>query len=123
MLLSIDDADPRPPYEQLSSQLLAMITRGDLGPGDRLAPIRQLSSDLGIAPNTVARAYRELEQVGAIASRGRRGTTVTDGAVAAATSRHERRVVDALDAAVEAASAAGLSADDLVGLLRRRLAN
>ncbi|MEM1333537.1 MAG: GntR family transcriptional regulator, partial [Actinomycetota bacterium] len=78
--MSIDDADPRPPYEQLASQLLRLISTGELAPGDRLAPIRQLAGDLSVAPNTVARSYQELERIGVIVSRGRRGTIVADRA-------------------------------------------
>jgi DNA-binding transcriptional regulator YhcF (GntR family) len=75
-LLRIDPASPTPPFEQLRTQLLAQIHDGSLGPGARLPTVRRLADDLGLAPNTVARAYRELEQIGAIETRGRHGSYV-----------------------------------------------
>ncbi len=66
-----------PPYEQLRTQLRSLIERGDLLPGERVPTVRGLAGDLGLAPNTVARAYRELEQDGWLVGRGRAGTFVT----------------------------------------------
>ena len=55
-----------------------MIERGALLPGDRIPPVRTLAEQLDLAPNTVARAYRALEDDGWIVGRGRAGTFVTD---------------------------------------------
>jgi DNA-binding transcriptional regulator YhcF (GntR family) len=79
-MLIIDPASPVPPYIQLKEQLSAQIRSGELGPGDRLPAVRRLASDLALAPNTVARAYRELEQEKLIITRGRHGTMVADTA-------------------------------------------
>ena len=71
--------DPRsstPPYEQVRSQIAAAIESGRLRPAARLPTVRRLASDLGIAVNTVARAYRELELAGLVETRGRHGTLV-----------------------------------------------
>lgn len=76
MIVELDDASPVPPYEQIRAQVAAMIGSGVLPPGTRLPPIRQLAGDLGLAVNTVARAYRELEAGGLVASRVRTGTVV-----------------------------------------------
>jgi DNA-binding transcriptional regulator YhcF (GntR family) len=65
-----------PPYEQVRSQVATMIASGQLPVGHRLAPIRQLAADLRLAPGTVARAYRALEDSGLVVSSGRRGTRV-----------------------------------------------
>ena len=121
--LSIEAAGPRPPYQQLSSQLLGMISRGELVDGDRIAPIRQLAGDLGIAPTTVARAYRELEQLGVLASAGRRGTIVTANTDSTAVHHHD--TLTKLAHAVEAAVDAGVTPAEIVrkveqGLARRR---
>jgi DNA-binding transcriptional regulator YhcF (GntR family) len=75
--LVIDPASPVPPYEQLRSQLATGVADGSLPAGTKLATVRQLAADLGLAPNTVARAYRELEADGVIATHGRRGTFVS----------------------------------------------
>ncbi|WP_370892058.1 GntR family transcriptional regulator [Janibacter sp. GXQ6167] len=74
--ISVDLLDPTPPYEQLRRQLTLLIETGQLEPGDRLAPVRQLARDLGLASGTVARAYRELESAGLIQTRRGAGTTV-----------------------------------------------
>jgi GntR family transcriptional regulator len=68
----------RPPYEQLRDAIRGRIERGTLAPGDRLPPVRAAADELGLAPNTVARAFRELENEGWLVGRGRAGTFVAD---------------------------------------------
>jgi DNA-binding transcriptional regulator YhcF (GntR family) len=75
-LLTIDPGSAVPPFEQLRAALLARMHDGTLTAGARLPTVRQLASDLGLAPGTVARAYKELESAGAIETRGRGGTFV-----------------------------------------------
>ncbi|MBK6886349.1 MAG: GntR family transcriptional regulator [Tetrasphaera sp.] len=76
MILDLDLGSPVPPYEQVRSQLATLIGSGQLPAGHRLPPIRQLASDLGLAPGTIGRVYRELEAAGLVASRVRTGTVV-----------------------------------------------
>lgn len=76
MIVEIDAASPVPPYEQLRAAIAANIATGDLAPGSRLPSVRQLAVDLDLAPNTVVRAYRELEHAGLLAIRRRRGAFV-----------------------------------------------
>jgi GntR family transcriptional regulator len=76
VIVEIDTSSPTPPYEQIRSQLARMIGAGVLPAQTQLPPIRQLAADLGLAANTVARAYRELELEGLVLSRVRHGTTV-----------------------------------------------
>ena len=75
-MIVIDPASPTPPFEQLRAQLVAAVSSGELPPGDRLPTVRRLADDLGLAPGTVARAYRELETAGIVETRGRHGTFV-----------------------------------------------
>lgn len=95
MIVRVDPSSLVPPYEQIRMQIKTMTTSGVLEVGARLPTIRQLAKDLGVAGGTVARAYRELEQDGVIATRGRHGSFVaemngkaqrgvTDGALAEA---------------------------------------
>ena len=70
--------DGGPPYRQLLESVRRMIEGGSLLPGDRIPPVRTLAGQLDLAPNTVARAYRELEDGGWIEGRGRAGTFVAD---------------------------------------------
>lgn len=81
MIIDVDLNSPVPPYEQVRGQLAAYIDAGVLAPGDRLPSIRQLANDLGVATNTVQRAYRELEAHGVIRARGRHGTVVAPRAL------------------------------------------
>lgn len=128
MIVAIDDTSPLPAYEQLRAQVEAMVLAGTLAVGDRLPPIRRLASDLGLAPGTVQRAYRELEESGLVRGQGRRGTRVAardewsshatdDDPVAEAAHRLAVAVrqVDATAAAAHAAlddALAVLAADD-----------
>jgi GntR family transcriptional regulator len=66
------------PYEQVRDHVAALIERGSLLPGDRLPTVRACADQLDLAPNTVARAYSELEDEGWIVGRGRAGTFVAD---------------------------------------------
>jgi GntR family transcriptional regulator len=71
--------DPRsgvPPWRQVRDQLIALVEHGRLPVGARLPTIRQLSADLGVAPGTVARAYKELEADGLLQTARRHGTVV-----------------------------------------------
>ena len=79
-VLVIDPDGALPPYEQVRNQLAERIDTGELAPGERLPTVRGLATELGLAANTVARAYRELEQAGIVATRGRKGTFVVDAA-------------------------------------------
>ena len=76
-MLVINPKSPVPPFEQLRLQLLEQVKSGELAAGTKLPTVRRLAEDLGIAPNTVARTYRELEADGFIETRGRNGTLVS----------------------------------------------
>lgn len=71
------DADlETPPYQQVAAQIRAAIERGELPPEAPLPTVRQLAGDLGLAPNTIARAYGELQSEGWLVGDRRRGTRV-----------------------------------------------
>lgn len=72
----VDAQGQHPPFEQLKAQVISRIESGELIAGTKLPTVRALATTLGIAPNTVARAYRELEADGLIETRGRNGTVV-----------------------------------------------
>ena len=100
------------PYEQIRAQYAHAINSGRLTPETKLPTVRRLAEDLGLAVNTVARAYRELESEGLIETRGRAGTVVASRADAAARqeitahaatyAKHARRLGITLDEAVQA---------------------
>ncbi|MFE1318528.1 GntR family transcriptional regulator [Kitasatospora phosalacinea] len=76
MHLVIDAQSPVPPYEQVRTQIAALARSGELPVGLKLPTVRALAEQLGLAANTVARAYRELEADGVVETHGRAGTTV-----------------------------------------------
>jgi GntR family transcriptional regulator len=76
--ITVDTRSATPPYEQIRLRVTELIARGTLAPGDRLPTVRQLAADLGVAPGTVQRAYRALEQASMVETRGRHGTMVSE---------------------------------------------
>ncbi|OBK73833.1 GntR family transcriptional regulator [Mycobacterium sp. 1274761.0] len=89
--VQVDPRASKPLFDQLRGQIIDGIRSGKLPPGTRLPTVRELAGQLGMAVNTVARAYRELESAGILETRGRFGTFVarTDPADAAmATAAH-----------------------------------
>ncbi len=107
MILEIEASSPVPPYEQIRAQIAELAASGALPEGSRLPTIRQLAGDLGLAPGTVARAYRELESDGVVLSRVRHGTTV------AAVRKPSRKEATARLAAAARAYALAVSALDV----------
>ena len=77
--LAIDADSDRAPFEQLRLGVIDLVTRGELLVGERLPTVRALAADLDLAPNTVAKSYRELEAAGIIETRGRRGSFIKAG--------------------------------------------
>jgi DNA-binding transcriptional regulator YhcF (GntR family) len=74
--MRVDAQASRPLFDQLRNQIIEAIRAGTLPPGARLPTVRELAGELGLAVNTVARAYRELEIAGIVETRGRFGTFV-----------------------------------------------
>jgi GntR family transcriptional regulator len=120
LVLTLDPDNPTPPYEQLRRQLAELIAAGQLGPGDRLPPLRQLAGDLGVAVGTVARTYRELEQDGLLISRRGGGTRVNEARRGPATDRRHLLGGMATDF-VTHARGLGFTDEEIVVALGRQL--
>lgn len=75
-LVTIDKSAAQPPHAQVTAQITNKILAGTLRVGIRLPTVRQLADEINLAPNTVARCYRDLESAGLIETRGRHGTFV-----------------------------------------------
>lgn len=114
MDLQVDPGSAVPPYEQVRSQVAALVASGGLRPGDRLPAVRRLAGDLGLASGTVARAYRELEAAGVVETRGRNGTVVS----ATGDVTEQRAQAETL-AYLSALRRLGLGAEDAVRLLHQ----
>ncbi|WP_104082255.1 GntR family transcriptional regulator [Cryobacterium sp. Y11] len=94
--LVIDSQSSTPPFEQLRSQVIAAVRSGRLAHDTRLPTVRALAAELGLATNTVARAYRELERDSVIETRGRFGSFIaSDGD---ASERHAQAAADSFAA-------------------------
>jgi DNA-binding transcriptional regulator YhcF (GntR family) len=106
-VITVDATSAVPPFEQVRAQLAEQILERELVPGTKLPTVRQLASDLGLAVNTVARSYRELEAAGLVETRGRGGTVVTAGG-----DRARERVLAAAQRYAALAHDLGLGADE-----------
>ena len=117
-VITLNPSSAVPPYEQVRSQLEVLVLSGQLAEGSVLPTIRQLAHDLGIAPGTVQRAYRELESAGLGESRRRGGTVVREMPVRRTTrSQREVRLAAAARDLVAAARALGADLDEVEAAL------
>jgi GntR family transcriptional regulator len=116
--VSLDLLAATPPYEQVRAQLAGHIRTGALRPGDKLPVVRALAADLGVATNTVARAYRELEAGGLVTTRRRVGTIVQAVPAPAGPELQQQAV-----RFVRAARARGMADDEVLDLVRGALAS
>lgn len=122
MIVSVDPSHRDPPYQQIWVQVVAAVTSGSLSTGTRLPTIRQLAADLDLAPNTVARAYRELESAGVIETRGRKGSFVCEAAAGGVPgSERHRRLDAAAHACVDEARRLGAPASEVAAAVARAL--
>lgn len=101
------------PALDIYRQLRGLIVSGQLGAGERLPTVRQTASDLGVAPGTVARAYKMLEGEGLVVSRTAAGTRVAESAGVLPGS-----VIRRIRDLVEEATAVGADPDDVIDVLR-----
>lgn len=104
--VEIDLHSPVPPFEQIRARIADLVAAGELPAGTRLPSVRALAGDLGIAPNTVVRAYRELEAAGVVRTARGKGTVVADAPPAP----DDAAVGAAVERAVALARAAGWDA-------------
>lgn len=113
-MITIDPTASEPPYEQVKARITEQAADGTLAAGTRLPPVRQLAEQLGLAANTVAKAYRELEAAGVIETRGRAGSFVAGAGV-------EREARAAAAAYAERMRALGIGPAEALGLAQRAL--
>jgi DNA-binding transcriptional regulator YhcF (GntR family) len=113
---SVDAAGGTPPYEQLRARVLELATSGELPAGFRLPPVRALAERLGLAANTVARAYKELEADGIVETHGRGGTLISAQGDAA----HRAAQQAAADYAAKTLSL-GIPSDEALNLAKTAL--
>ena len=111
--INVDSADKTAPYLQVRQQILAAIAKGKLKAGTKLPSVRALAEQLGLAVNTAAKVYKELEASGAVVTRGRHGTIVQ--------ASEDQGSIAVADAASEFAAVAarwGISEKAAIGYVR-----
>jgi GntR family transcriptional regulator len=118
--LSIDTKSGVPFYRQIIEQVKFAIARGDLQSGDQLPTVRQLAVDLSINPNTVIRAYRELEISGVLETHQGSGTFVGQEKPEVDALERQRMLDQILTELLARATGYGLSLHDVLEGLRRR---
>jgi GntR family transcriptional regulator len=106
-----------PVYRQIIDQVRGALASGALGAGDQLPTVRQLAVDLAINPNTVVRAYRELELGGLLETHQGTGTFISAQKVHGADAERERQLGQIAGDAVARAGAAGFTIEELVAQL------
>ena len=111
MIISLSGSAP--PTEQIGDQIRGLISSGRLAGDERLPSVRQLAKDLGVAPGTVAKAYKALEGEGYLIARTGGGTRVSPGAATT-----PRPVLEAARNLAETSARIGTSLDDTVRILR-----
>src|SRR4051812_15265531 len=120
MQLHISPNDGEPIYLQIVNQVKYLAASGRLKSGEELPPIRVLAKKLLVNPNTVARAYRELENAGVVTTRRTAGTYVADTGSPLARRERLRILAERADALLAEARQMNVSLEDVVELLRQR---
>lgn len=120
MQIHITTSDGVPIYLQIVNQVKYLVAAGRLKAGDELPPIRVLGERLVVNPNTVARAYRELETAGIVEKRRTAGTYVTDQGSPLARRERVRILTERIDALLAEARQMDIPLDDVLKLVQQR---
>ncbi len=120
MQIHLETGDGVPIYLQIVNQVREQVASGRLTPGEEVPTIRALAFQLTVNPNTVARAYRDLERSGVLATRRGAGTIVADRAVERARLECRQELAGRVDRLVGEAKRVGVGLDELLGLVRER---
>jgi GntR family transcriptional regulator len=120
MQIHISTGDGVPIYQQIVNQIKYLVSSGRLTAGEELPPIRTLAEKLVVNPNTVARAYRELEAAGIVEKRRTAGTYVSDQGSPLARRERLKILSERIDALLAEARQMDVEFEELVKLAERR---
>ncbi len=120
MQYEINSASRLPIYQQLVQQVREAIARGDLKAQEQLPSVRRLSRDLVVNPNTIARAYTELEREGLLTNRPGRGVFVAEPKDELTAGARRRRLLESLDRFLTEAVHLGFSEDEVARFVASR---
>src|SRR4026207_963707 len=123
MQIHISTADGVPIYQQIVNQIKYLVSSGRLTAGEELPPIRALAEKLVINPNTVARAYRELESAGIVEKRRTAGTQKNQKASRLARRERLKILTERIDALLAEARQMDIDFEEVVKIAERRHAN
>jgi GntR family transcriptional regulator len=121
MILTIDTASGLPIYLQIVQQVKWRVATGSLRPGDRLPSVREVAAQIRVNPNTVAKAFTELERERVVETRRGSGTFVADEAPRLTRAERRRLVTEACDRAVTDAYHLRWDPEDLKALFDERV--
>ena len=122
MDITINVTDGVPIYRQIVNQVKYLVASGLLQPGEELPPIRTLALQLKVTPNTIVKAYGELEISGVVHKRQGSGTYVSEGRPKLALLQRRRIVEQRIDSLLAEAYQLNFSADDILRMIRDRQA-
>ena len=120
MQIHINTNDGVPIYLQVVNQIRYLVAAGRLSSGDELPPIRALAEKLIVNPNTIARAYRELEQAGIVEKRRTAGTYITDQGSPLARRERLKILAGRIDQLLAESEQMGVGIDEVIKLLHQR---
>lgn len=120
MQIHISHRDGVPPYLQIVNQVKYLVASGRLRAGDELPPIRVLAQQLLINPNTVARAYRELEAGGIVSKRPGAGTYISGSGSPLVLEEKRKILTERIDALLAESRQLNVGLDELIDLIHER---
>lgn len=120
MQIHVSDSSGTPYYQQVVSQIRLLVASGRLEPGEQLPAVRKLAEQLLINPNTVARAYRELEAEGVVTARRGAGVFVSEGGSPLSKREKTKRLNERIDGLLAEATQLGFDLDALLRLVEQR---
>jgi GntR family transcriptional regulator len=120
MQIHISTSDGVPIYQQIVNQVKYLVASGRLATGDEMPPIRTLAEQLVVNPNTVARAYRELEAAGVVEKRRTAGTYISDQGSPLARRERLKILTERVDALLAEARQMDIAFEDMIKLVERR---
>ena len=121
MDITINIADGVPIYRQIVNQIRYLAASGALAPGEELPPIRTLALQLKVTPNTIVKAYDELEAAGVIHKRRGAGTYVSEGPRSPLADAERHRIIEQrVDALLAEAHQLNFTVDDVLRAIRER---
>jgi GntR family transcriptional regulator len=121
MLLRIDSTNGVPLYLQIAKEVKHSIAIGSLKPGEQIPSVREIALQITVNPNTVAKAYRELESQGIVETKRGTGTFVSKTIVDITQEERQKIISELMDRAIDEARHLQMSEDEMTNLLLERV--